>query len=50
MYCVYPRYSRCVLGISRHARRGRFWSLVAAGLMNMTKVIVPISTHNILVM
>ena len=43
-----PGYSREV-GISRHARNGKLSSLVAAGLMNITKVAAPISTQMMLV-
>lgn len=37
-------------GDNRHARSGRLCSFVAAGLMNMKKVTVPMSTHSMLVM
>ena len=37
-------------GANRHARSGRLCSFVAAGLINMKKVTVPMSTHKMLVM
>lgn len=35
--------------VNRHARSGRLCNFVAAGLMNMKKVTVPMITHSMLV-